>query len=196
VNPLVKWGGVALLVVGCSWAVFRFAGGHAAAKVATDVAQAETQHVAAVAAAAQGAVYDQQAQDQAPKIQADSAAVAALRAQLAALRARPVPPPAAPGAPAPEPVVPPVDLAAVVAKQDQVIQAQDAQIQDQAAQIHTLTLDRDAWKSAYDSSAQEASLRQLALEAQIAATKASRWQGRIEGFVVGIGSGYLAGRFH
>jgi len=192
-NPIMKWLGIAALALGCGWAVFRFEAGHATAKVAAAVAQAEQQHVAAVASAAQGAVYDQQVQAQAPKIQNDSAQVAALRAQLAALRSRPVPPPAAPG-PDPQPVAPPPDLVAVVAQQDLLIKAQDVQIQDQAVQIHTLTLDRDAWHTAYDSSSKEASLRQIALEAQIAATKASRWQGRIEGFVVGIGAGYLGGK--
>jgi hypothetical protein len=194
-NPILKWGGIALLALGCGWAVFHFEAGHASAKVAAAVAQAEQQHVAAVASAAQGVVYDQQVQVQAPKIQTDSAQVAALRAQLAALRSRPVPPPPAPGTPDPQPVSPPVDLVAVVAQQDLLIKAQDVQIQDQAVQIHTLTLDRDAWKTAYDSSSKEANLRQIALEAQIAATKASRWQGRIEGFVVGLGAGYVGGKF-
>ena len=194
-NPIMKWLGIAALALGCGWAVFHFEGGHASAKAAAAVVQAEQQHVAAVASAAQGAVYDQQVQAQAPKIQTDSAQVAALRAQLAALRSRPVPPPAAPGTPDPQPVAEPVDLVAVVAQQDLLIKAQDVQIQDQAVQIHTLTLDRDSWKTAYDSSSKEASLRQIALEAQIAATKASRWQGRIEGFVVGLGVGYAGGKF-
>ena len=82
----------------------------------------------------------------------------------------------------------------MVAKQDEVIQAQQVQINDQAVQIHTLTLDRDFWKTAYGESSKEATARRLALEGQLAATKAALWRGRIEGFVVGIGAGYAGGK--
>lgn len=191
----IRWAAVAVLIVAGTWGALRLVGGHAAAQVAQHVAQAEQQHVAAVAAAAQGGVYDQQVQAQAPKIAADAAAVDALRAQLAALRARPVPPFPAPGAPvAPEPVAPPVDLVAQVAKQQELIDAQGAEIKDQAEQIHTLTLDRDAWRAAYDESSKEATERRLALEGQLAATKAALWRGRVEGLVVGLGVGYASGK--
>ena len=52
----------------------------------------------------------------------------------------------------------------------------------------------ESWKAAYQQSAKEAALLRCAHEAQVAALKAERWKGRIEGLAVGIGVGYVAGR--
>ena len=151
---------------------------------------AEVHHQVAEQQAAAADAHDVEATVRAPQLAADAAEVARLRSEVARLRS---PAPPAP-IPVPDPAAPPVDLAPLVAGQDELIRAQDRQIQDLGAQVNTLTLARDSWRRAAEEERIRGSLQEAALRAQLAATRAASWKGRIEGFAVGIGAGYLAGR--
>lgn len=149
--------------------------------------------------AAQGAVYDSQAAAQNPTIQADDAEIQRLRVEVARLRKasaavntpiNPIPKPVQ----EPQPVGVPVDLAPLVAKQDELIEAQAKQIGDLKANVLTLTAARDSWRSAYTEEHKARECDRIAMEAQMSAIKAARWKGRIEGFAVGLGSGYIGGK--
>ena len=190
-TPLLKWGGIALLIAGCAWATLHFMGSHETKKAAVSEAQAHVQQVAATQAAAQGAANVQTAQAQAQIVAVDDTRVAADLARRAH-QPRPVPPPPAPGAPDPQPVVPPAPVDDGTA---QLIADQAKEIVDLKAQVNTLALAVGHYKSAYEDAQKEADLREIALQAQIAANKSSVWRGRIEGFVIGIGTGYVAGKF-
>lgn len=152
--------------------------------------QAGTNH------AAQGAAYDSQAAAQNPTLQANNAEIQRLRMEVARLRKKPpVPDPApVPWNPAPNPVPPPVDLAPLVSKLDELNQALTKENADLKANILTLTAARDSWRSAAGEFQREAVSLRIAHEAQLSAIKAARWKGRIEGFAVGLGSGYIGGR--
>ena len=93
--------------------------------------------------------------------------------------------------PVPGPVV---DLAPVVAKQDEIIQAQAEVIKDQDVKISGLILSRDAWRGSAESREAEAIQLRAALTAQQGLNTGALWRGRIQGFAVGIASGYVAGR--
>lgn len=93
--------------------------------------------------------------------------------------------------PVPGPVV---DLALVVAKQDELIKAQADVIQAQDVKISGLILSRDAWKGSAEAREAEAIQLRAALTAQQGLNAGALWRGRIQGFAVGIASGYVAGR--
>jgi len=94
-----------------------------------------------------------------------------------------------------EPVPGPVaDLAPVVAKQDELIKAQADVIQAQDVKISGLILSRDAWKGSAEAREAEAIQLRAALTAQQGLNAGALWRGRIQGFAVGIASGYVAGR--
>ena len=193
-----RWLGVVALSLACLWVALDTRSCWGQHQEAQHVQVADQQHQAAVTAAAQGAAYDQVAKDHEQQLQDAAAQVARLRAEVARLRQ--APPPSHPGDtvpasnPDPQPVVPGVDLAAVVAKQDQLIAAQDRQIQEQGEQIRVLTLDRNAWRTSAQASAQEAVQVRAALAAREGAARAERWKGRIEGLAVGLGLGYAGGK--
>ena len=196
-NPNLKWLGIIPLALACLWIGLDVKSCRAQKQAGAAVVAADQQHQAAVADASKGATYDAQASTQAANVGADALTVAQLRAEVARLRKAisPAPqPPSTPGLPTPQPVGPPVDLAPLVAKQDELIRGLSKENADLKAQVVDLTDARDSWKKAYDDSAKEAALRQIALEAQVSAVKASRWQGRIEGFAIGLASGYVAGK--
>jgi hypothetical protein len=168
---------------------------HKAHQVSAAVAQADQHHEVATAAAAQGAVYDAQASAQGPALLNDASTVAQLRAEVARLRNAPRPP-QDPTLPAPEPVGPVVDLAPLVAEQDRLVEALSRENADLKTQVNTLTLARDSWKGSAQASAAEAVQLRSALAAQQGIAAANLWRGRIQGFAVGLGSGYIAGRLH
>lgn len=93
--------------------------------------------------------------------------------------------------PVPGPVA---DLAPVVAKQDELIKAQADVIQAQDVKISGLILSRDAWKGSAGARESEAIQLRAALTAQQGLNAGALWRGRIQGFAVGIASGYVAGR--
>lgn len=170
---------------------------HASTSATTQIKQADKHHEAAIANAAAGAIYDQQANQQQAVIASDSAAVSRLRAEVARLRQTaptPLPHPPVPS-PDPQPVPPPLDLAPLVSKQDELITALTKEIMDLKSQVNTLTLARDSWRSSAKESAKESIQLRAALAAQAGAMRAERWRGRLEGLVLGIGSGYATGRF-
>ena len=106
-------------------------------------------------------------------------------------KSHPIPPAPTPGTPDPAPVVAPEPVDDGTA---QLIADQTKEITDLKAEVHTLTLSRDSWKLAYEDEAKAATLKEIALQAQIQANKSSLWRGRIEGFAFGIASGYAAGK--
>ena len=160
-------------------------------------AAAYQSHESSVIHAAQGATYDQQAEAQAPALQAADREVERLRAEVARLR-RPAPAPdpkPTPNEPdTPQPVSSPVDLAPVVAKLDELGKAQDREISGLKAQVATITLARDSWKLAAQDSGREALQLRASLAAKEGLLKAERWKGRIEGFFVGVATGEADGR--
>ena len=155
------------------------------------------QHATSAAVAhAQEEAYGQEAQAQKPTLQSDSTAVDRLRserdklkAELARINSQPVQPPDAA-----QPVDNPPDLAPLVAKDEELIGALTKENTDLKAHVVTLNLQIGSLQVAFDEKSKEAVAIRIALEAQVAANKAERWRGRIEGFVVGIGAGYVAGK--
>ncbi len=77
---------------------------------------------------------------------------------------------------------------------DAVISAQDGLIKEQAAQILDLTVSRDSWKGAYEEEHRRAVALQIALDAQKHAAKSGKWVGRLQGFAIGLGAGYVGGK--
>lgn len=165
-------------------------------KAKTAAIQAAQHDQAGINHAAQGAVYDSQAAAQNPTLQANDAEIQRLRMEVARLRKKPsVPDPAPiPWNPAPNPIPPPVDLAPLVSKLDELNQALTKDNTDLKTNILTLTAARDSWRSAAGEFQREAAFLRIAHEAQLSAIKASRWKGRVEGFAIGLGSGYVIGR--
>ena len=166
-------------------------------KAVSHEASAAQSHEANTIHAAQGATYDQQAEAQAPALQAAGREVERLRAEVARLRSSaPAPDPKpTPNEPdAPQPVSSPVDLAPVVARLDELVKAQDHEISGLKAQVATITLARDSWKLAAQDSGREALHLRASLAAKEGLLKAERWKGRIEGFAVGFAGGYVTGR--
>lgn len=160
-------------------------------------ASAAQAHESSVIHATQGATYDQQAEAQAPALQAASREVERLRAEVARLR-RPAPaddPKPIPTEPSiPLPVPDSVDLAPVVAKLEELVKAQDREISGLKAQVVTITKARDSWKLAAQDSGREALQLRASLAAKQGLLKAERWKGRIEGFFVGVATGEADGR--
>lgn len=188
------WASAAVLLLVCGLYGWSCVERH---KAATHEASAEQAHESTIIHAAQGATYDQQAQAQAPEIQAAEHEVERLRAELARLR-HPAPPPDSQTTPSepsiPLPVQTPVDLAPVVAKLEELVKAQDREISGLKAQVATLTSARDSWRLAAQDSGREALQLRASLAAREGLEKSALWKGRIQGFAVGIASGYVAGR--
>jgi len=82
----------------------------------------------------------------------------------------------------------------LIAKDAEVIQAQGKQIEDQAVVIGALTVSRDMWKATAEARTREAAGLRIALDAQKSVASSGKWVGRIQGFAIGIGAGYVAGR--
>ena len=95
---------------------------------------------------------------------------------------------------APEPTHAPDVRDEVIAKDAEVIAAQKNVISQQDTQILVLTGSRDQWKAAYESEKRANVGLQISLDAQKTVSKSSKWLGRIEGFAIGFGVGYLGGR--
>ena len=104
------------------------------------------------------------------------------------------PDPAAPIAPQPVPLADVRDQ--VIAKDAELIHAQQVVIQDQAAVIGTLIISRDAWKATASAREREAAQLRIALDAMKTVQSSGKWLGRVQGFAIGLGAGYVAGRLH
>jgi hypothetical protein len=88
-----------------------------------------------------------------------------------------------------------IDLRPLVEAQDALLKAQGVQLEARDQEIITLKMSRDSWKLAHNARQQEAIQLASALAAQKGLAKGQRWLGRLEGFGVGVASGYLVGRF-
>ena len=84
---------------------------------------------------------------------------------------------------------------------DEAISALDALVSAQGAQIGSLKLaltdktrQSEEYRLAFEAERRRAVGLEIALDAQKSLVKSSRWQGRIEGFAVGIALGYVEGR--
>ena len=115
-----------------------------------------------------------------------------LRGEVARLRKATAAPVVVP-TPTPDPASV-ADLAPLVAKLDELNAALTVQNDNLRK---ALDLEHHAYleaSAAYQDERKARAASEMALQAQLAAVKASRWQGRIEGFAIGVGSGYVAGR--
>jgi hypothetical protein len=185
-----KYAAAVVLVLVCTWIGLDLRGAHESKKSAAAEQQSIVQQQAATASAAQGGSNVQVAQEQAATVAQDDAAVARDRVKVAQHRPAPVPvPPASPAAPEP--------AAQPVAEDDgtaQLIADQAKEIQDLKAQVATLNLAVTHYKGAYEDEAKASALKEIALQAQIAANRSSLWKGRIEGFAFGVAAGYVGGK--
>jgi hypothetical protein len=82
---------------------------------------------------------------------------------------------------------------AVIAKDAEVIGKQQLLISYQSEQILVLTQARDGWKATAELRDKQAMAQEQATAAWKKAVTASRWQGRVEGALVGAAIGYLGG---
>jgi hypothetical protein len=183
----IKWIGVGGMILIGAWATLHFMGAHESRVSAKAEAASIVQQQAATQSAAQGAANVQAAQVQASTVQQDDAQVAKDRLRVHVR----VSTPPTPGAPNPQPVVQPdpVDGA-----KDQLIADLTKQIADQQSLIATLNLAVTHYRAAYEDEVKASNLKQIALEAQIAANKSSKWMGRIQGFAIGAAIGYAGGK--
>lgn len=163
-------------------------------------AQSDRHDQAGIVHAAQGELHDQQADAKAPTLEAndararaDAAEVARLRAEVSRLRKA-----AAPVVSELQPLPPSVLLDDA---KDQLIDALTKEnddlktsVVDLKAALAERTAASTSWKAAYGESQKALACLRIAHEAQLAAIKAERWKGRIEGFAVGLGSDYVTGR--
>jgi hypothetical protein len=188
-TPILKWAGIAALVIACLWVGLDLRGSHESKVSAAAEAQSIVQQQAATTSAAQGAANVQVAQNQASVVALDDAQVAKDMARRK--HPLPVPPAPTPGAPDPQPAVAadPVDDGTA-----QLIADQAKEIVDLKAQVNALNLAVTHYKGAYEDECKASALKEIALQAQISANKSSKWVGRIEGFAIGAAVGYAGGK--
>jgi len=170
-------------------------------KVAQATIQAAEAHGAANAHQSQAQASDAQVADLEARVESAAQDVGRLKAERDALlrklaaKVPPVPrnPDPAPAAvPEPSPVVDVRDQ--VIAKDAEVIAAQGKQIDDQGILLDQIATSRDAWKSTAEDRAREAAGLRIALDAQKSVANSGKWVGRFQGFAIGLGAGYVAGR--
>lgn len=97
----------------------------------------------------------------------------------------------------PEPVSNADELALLretVAKDAEVIEGQQILIKSQSELILVATKRGDEYRAAFESERKARQAQEAATQAWKSAVTTSKWRGRIEGFAVGIASGYVAGR--
>ncbi len=194
-SPRARFLGILVIGLATAWIALGARSCVAQRQVDAAMAQADQHHQQSTIHAAQGGVYDQQAEAREAALKDAEAKVASLRTEVARLRRAAPPAETHPGPAADQPVDPPVDLAPLVAKQDELIAAQDVEITHLRAQTLDLTRARDAWRQSAQASAAEAVQLRAALAAKEGSARAERWKGRIEGLVVGVGIGYVGGKF-
>lgn len=77
---------------------------------------------------------------------------------------------------------------------DVLLKAQEIHISNLEEALKVATLRGDSYKAALDDAVRRGNLQEAALKAALAARDASKLRGRIEGFAVGLGTGYIGGR--
>jgi hypothetical protein len=153
------------------------------------LAAANVAHGAVEVHQSEAVTHDQEAEAQKPQANSNAAEVARLRGELAALRNAPKPDPGPVGPDAPVP-----DLQPIVDKQCELISAQETQINGLTLQVDTLTLARDAWRNTAQASQQETVQLRAVIAAKDGLIRGALLKGRIQGFAVGLGSGYVYGK--
>ena len=98
------------------------------------------------------------------------------------------PPPLLP--PKPPPMPPP----AMDDTRDQIIAEQDAQIEALNSEVKGLRLTISIKDQALANSDRQIRALEIAADVQKHAATANRWEGRIEGFVIGFGAGYITSK--
>lgn len=182
---------VSLGIVAAAFGAGYLKGTRAGEAKATQAEQKAQEHKGRADAAVEAARRAQADEAKARSGMADADAKAARAAELVAkLRNRPVPdpgvvPPADPG---------PLEPVGLIEALTEQVEAQREQIQARDGLILSLSAQRDGWKQAHDERHKETVSLRLALEGQKAAVNGALWRGRVQGFAVGIASGYLAGR--
>jgi len=96
-------------------------------------------------------------------------------------------------------VAPPVDPLpdprdAIISKDDEVIRALMERAVVKDSLITQLTVSRDQWKSSFEAERRRSAGLEIALDAQKTVNKADKWIGRLQGFAIGIGVGYVGSK--
>ena len=183
--------GVAVGLLASAWGIGYLQGARSGEAKATQAEQQAQEHKGRADAAVESARRAQVDEAKARAEMADADAKAARAAELVArLRAdrRPDPgvvPPADPG---------PLEPVGLIDALTEQVEAQREQIQARDGLILSLEAQRDGWKQAHDERHRATVALSLALDGQKAAANGALWRGRLQGFAVGIASGYLAGR--
>ena len=190
-RPAVIGAAVLLALVASAWGVGYLQGARSGQARSIESEKQSQEAKGRADAAAESARRAQADEAQARAQVADADAKAARAAELVArLRNRPVSAPGVVPAVDPGPLEP-VGLIEALTEQ---VEAQQEQIQARDAVILSLEAQRDGWKRAHDDRHKETVALRLALDGQKAAVNGALWRGRVQGFAVGIASGYLAGR--
>ena len=183
--------GVAVGLLAAAWGVGYLQGARSGEVKASQAEQQAQEHKGRADAALEAARRAKADEAKARAQVADADAKAARAAELVAkLRNRPLPAPGVVPAVDPGPLEP-VGLIEALTEQ---VEAQQEQIQARDGLILSLEAQRDRWKQAHDERHRETVALRLALDGQKAAANGALWRGRLQGFAVGIASGYLAGR--
>ena len=183
--------GVAVGLLAAAWGIGYLQGARSVEAKATQAEQQAQEHKGRADAAVESARRAQVDEAKARAGMADADAKAARAAELVAhLRNRPLPAPGVVPSADPGPLEP-VGLIDALTEQ---VEAQREQIQARDGLILSLEAQRDGWKRAHDERHRETVALRLALDGQKAAVNGALWRGRIEGFAVGAGLGFVAGR--
>lgn len=78
--------------------------------------------------------------------------------------------------------------------QDELITALEMELSVEMAKTEAWQESSDNWKKAFQQSERQIECLKIAHEAHVRAIHASRWKGRLEGFAVGVGLGYIGGK--
>lgn len=190
-RPAVIGAAVLLALVASAWGVGYLQGAKSGQARSIEAERQSQEHKGRADAAVEAARRAQADEAQARAQVADADAKAARAAELVAkLRADRRP---ASG------VVPAVDhgplepVGLIEALTEQV-EAQQEQILARDGLILSLEAQRDGWKQAHDERHKETVSLRLALEGQKAAVNGALWRGRVQGFAVGAGLGFVGGR--
>lgn len=190
-RPAVIGAAVLLALVASAWGVGYLQGARSGQARSIEAEKQSQEHKGRADAAVEAARRAQANETQARARVADADAKAARAAELVAkLRADRRPAPGVVPAVDPGPLEPVALIDALTSQ----VEAERVRVAARDAVILSMEAQRDGWKRAHDERQREAVALRLALEGQKAAVNGALWRGRVQGFAVGIASGYLAGR--
>jgi len=78
--------------------------------------------------------------------------------------------------------------------QDELITSLELELSAEIAKTEAWQESSDNWKKAFQQSERQIECLKIAHEAHLKAVHASRWKGRLEGFVIGAGVGFIGGK--